>query len=167
MLRKLTILFLLLALSGLDAAAQGAPPKPAQPPAPATPAVEPPPAMAVPPSYKFETRGRRDPFVNPVPKPLPPPPDPAKGPRPQGLKGVLLAEAQIVGVVVSAQAPDLTRTMIAALGGKTYFARKGDALFDAVIKEIRRDAVVFELKITERDGKITTQEVIRKVHPTP
>ena len=87
--------------------------------------------------------------------------------RPPGLKGVLASEAKLTGLVWSSQSPELTRAMIAAPGGKTYFARKGDALFDAVVKDIQRDAVVFELRSTDREGKITTREVVRKISPTP
>src|SRR5436190_17886681 len=49
---------------------------------------EPRPVLAVPPGYHYETHGRRDPFVNPIPKP---PPVPVvvevKPDRPPGLKG--------------------------------------------------------------------------------
>jgi len=129
---------------------------------------EPPPAMAVPPSYKFQTRGRRDPFVNPVPKPVDKKEE-QKPPivRPPGLKGVMLSEANVTAIVVSRQAPEFTRTMISAPGGKSYFAHKGDALYDATIKDIQRDAVVFVLSSKDREGRITTQEVVRKLRPTP
>src|SRR4051794_35915906 len=76
--------------------------QPAKPPA-AAPVEEPPPVLAVPKDYHYNARGRRDPFVNPIPKPVrqaekaPPPPVA----RPAGLKGVLLSEAEIAGVVVS------------------------------------------------------------------
>jgi Tfp pilus assembly protein PilP len=138
-------------------------PPPAQP---AKPVEEPLPAMSVPQTYRFQTRGRRDPFVNPVPKPVAPvAPVPLE--RPKGSKGVLLSEAKILGVVYSSQAPDMTRAMISSNGGVTYFLRKGDELFDAVVKDIQRDGVVFELSIKDRDGKTATREVVRKLTPTP
>jgi hypothetical protein len=122
--------------------------------------------MSVPPSYKYDARGRRDPFVNPVPKPRTPEPE-IPVIRPPGLKGVLTSEAVIAGVVVSKEAPELNRIMIQAPGGKTYFARNGDSLFDSVIKEIQRDAVVFLLTAKDREGRTTTREVVRKISPTP
>jgi hypothetical protein len=167
MLRLLFIFSCLVAVIGADAFAQAPtqqPPRPGQPPPPAQ--EEPPPAMAVPPSYRYDSRGRRDPFVNPVPKP---PKQEVEIPavRPPGLKGVLLAEAHVAGIVVSSQSPEMTRAMISAPGGKTYFARKGDALFDSVVKDIHWDAVVFELTSKDKEGKITIREVVRKISSTP
>jgi len=164
MLRRLIISCLTIATLGFAIYAQ----TPAAPPAaqPAKPVEEPPPAMAVPQVYRFQTRGRRDPFVNPVPKPAAPV---AVVPieRPKGPKGVLLSEAKILGVVYSKDAPDMTRAMIRSSGGMTYFLRKGDELFDAVVKDIQRDGVVFELSGKDREGKTTTREVVRKLTSTP
>lgn len=140
---------------------------PAQPKgAPAKQEDEPPPPMAVPPAYKFDSRGRRDPFVNPIPKPAKPE-QAAVVVRPPGLKGVLLSEAIVSAIVVSREAPDLTRAALTTPGNKTYPVRRGDALFDAVVKDIQRDAVVFELTSRDKDGKITTREVVRKIRSTP
>jgi hypothetical protein len=163
MLRRLIISCSLIATLAFAIYAQTpAAPPPAQP----KPVEEPPPAMSVPQSYRFQTRGRRDPFVNPVPKP-PTPVATVPVERPKGSKGVLLSEAKILGVVYSSEAPDMTRAMISSSGGVTYFLRKGDQLFDAVVKDIQRDGVVFELSIKDRDGKDTTREVVRKLTPTP
>src|SRR5438034_7865603 len=106
--------------------------KPAPPPP-----EDPPPVLTVPKNYKYEARGRRDPFVNPVPKPVS---AAAAIPvvRPPGLKGVLIAEATIAGVVTSRE-PSMNLVIINAPAGKTYFARIGDELFDARVKEIRLD----------------------------
>jgi hypothetical protein len=159
MLRKLIILSSLMLVIALDGLAQGAAP-------PAKAPEDPKPAMSVPASYRYDSRARRDPFVNPVPKP-PAEQAQAQVPRPPGLKGVATNEVKITGLVWSAEAPELTRAMIAAPGGKTYFARKGDALFDAVVKDIRRDGVVFELSSKDREGRMSTREVVRKIGPTP
>ena len=164
MLRRLTIVFLLAVFVEQAVAQAPAPPKGAQPPAKQED--EAPPPMAVPPAYRFETRGRRDPFVNPVPKPVTPLAS-VPAVRPPGLKGVLVSEAAITAIVISREAPELTRAAITSPGNKTYFAHKGDALFDGRIKEIQRDAVVFELASKNQDGKITTREVVRKIRSTP
>src|SRR5437868_11105654 len=68
------------------------------------PAEEPPPPLSVPKDYRYNARGRRDPFVNPVPKPAGQKATAAAAlaPQcPQGLKGVLVAQATIAGIVVS------------------------------------------------------------------
>jgi hypothetical protein len=131
-------------------------------PATAHPAEEPPPVLAVPKDYKYEARGRRDPFVNPVPKPA------ASAPaipvvRPPGLKGVLMVEANIAGVVTSRE-PSMNVVIINAPAGKTYFARVGDALFDASVKEIRLETVTFALNSPPPSGP---RDVVRKVRPAP
>jgi hypothetical protein len=107
---------------------------------------EPAPALSVPEGFKYEPQGRRDPFVNPIPKPPPPAPlIPTE--RPEGLAGVLVAEAQIKGIITSRE-PGMTKVIISGPGSpqrKTYYANKGDTLFDAVIKEIRSNEVVFTM----------------------
>src|SRR5438067_233565 len=103
----------------------------AQPQKPATPAEEPAPVLTVPKDYRYNARGRRDPFVNPVPKPKAVANAAPAAPtvRPPGLKGVLVSEAQIVGVVTSKE-PSMTVVVIGAPGAKaSYFARVGDQLF--------------------------------------
>jgi hypothetical protein len=163
MLRRLTIFILLAAMEPVVFAQAPAPPKPGQPPAKQE--EDPVPAMAVPSTYKFQSRGRRDPFVNPVPKPV----AQARVPdvRPPGLPGVLLSEATLTAIVVSREAPELNRAAISTPGNKTYFAHRGDKIFDAVIKDIQRDSVVFELTSKDKDGKVTTREVVRKIRSTP
>jgi hypothetical protein len=162
MSRVLLISFLMLsALPPLNAQA---------PPPAAAPQVEDaPPVLAVPPGYKYDPRGRRDPFVNPIPKPKDPEPA-IPVVRPPGLKGVLVSEANLMGVVTSKE-PTMNKVVIRAPGNKTYFAARGDALFDAVIKEIRPDAVVFTLNPQiPRPGQPpppTNREVVRKVNPAP
>jgi hypothetical protein len=161
MLKRFIISFLMIATLGGEVFAQAPAPQ-----KPATPAEGPPPAMTVPENYRYQSRGRRDPFVNPVPIPAEPA---AVIPveRPKGPKGVLLSEARLLGIVYSTEAPEMTRAMIGANGGMTYFLRKGDELFDAVVKDIQRDAVVYELSTKAPDGKATTREVVRKLTPTP
>ena len=82
--------------------------------------------------------------------------------RPKGLPGVLISEAQIAGIVWSHEA-EMNRAVITAPGGRTYFAKKGDVLFDGMIKDIERDRVVFQLKAKDRDGNSTVEEVVRRV----
>jgi hypothetical protein len=158
-----SIYFLIAGLSlPLEARAQ------AQQAPPPAPEVEPPPVLTVPPGYRYDPRGRRDPFVNPVPKPVveqQPAPPPVV--RPPGLRGVLINEATIIGVVTSKE-PQMNVAVIQAPGSRIYFAARGDSLFDAVVKEIQADAVVFELPGTRSQGQATPpREVVRRVRATP
>lgn len=129
---------------------------------------EEPPVLSVPQGYKYDGRGRRDPFVNPVPKPIakapvaPPPPRQ----RPPGLKGVFVSEATVAGVVTSRE-PSMTVVVISAPGGKTYFARVGDALFDGVVKDIRLETVTFVLTAVGDSTQGGPREIVRQVRPAP
>ncbi len=162
----LTLIVVILALSAT--AFPQAQPQPQQQPPPE----EPPPVFAVPKEYRYNARGRRDPFVNPIPKPANPspsaagrPPAAPNCPQSQGLKGVLLAQTAIAGVV-TAKDPAMTIAVIGAPGGRSYFARVGDALCDAVVKTIKLEAVTFVLTVPGLDEK-TPREIERKVRPTP
>jgi hypothetical protein len=129
---------------------------------------EPPSPLAVPKDYKYNPRGRRDPFINPVPPPVvaPAAQAPAAPPRPPGLAGVLVNEAAIAGVVVSRQDPTMTVVTIAAPGGKRYFARVGDRLYDAVIRDIKLESVTFALTAPGGRGEKPSREIVRPVRPT-
>lgn len=116
--------------------------------------------LSVPKDYHYNARGRRDPFVNPVPKPVVTGPPPVTV-RPPGLKGVMVTEADIIGIVVSRE-PAMNLVTIQAPGGKRYFARIGDALYDGVIKSIKPESVTFALTASNADPK-SPREIERKL----
>ena len=160
MYRVLVIIFMTMVLLTPSGAAQ------TPVPTPAPQQEEAPPVLAVPPGYKYEARGRRDPFVNPIPKPVEAGPD-TPVVRPPGLKGVLIAEANLIGIV-SSREPTMNKVAIQAPGNRIYFAARGDALFDAVIKEIRADSVVFTLAASSPRGQPQpARDVVRRVNPVP
>jgi len=104
---------------------------------------DPVPVLAVPQGYHYDVRGRRDPFLNPVPKPLIPPNLVVEPQRPPGLKGALVSEVKLIGIWVSSD-PKSTRAVLQVPGMKApVLAMRGDSLFDAVIKDIRQDMVIF------------------------
>lgn len=138
---------------------------------PAEPEKEPPPALSVPKEYKYNPRGRRDPFVNPIP---PPPPKP-KGfelppvtERPAGLRGIAVNEVNITGLVVGKD-PYMTVVTIVGPDNKRYFARVGDILFDAVIRDISINAVRFtETAPGGKGEKVPNpREYVRRFGRTP
>jgi len=118
-----------------------------------------PPVLSVPEGFRYEPRGRRDPFVNPVPKPPAPPPE-IPVVRPDGLPGVLVSEVKIAGIVTSKE-PGMNKVIIAAPGKKTYFASRGETLFDGVIKEIRPDEVVFTMISPSTKQPVNRETVVR------
>ncbi len=76
-----------------------------------------------------------------------------------------MAQAAIAGVVTSRE-PNMTIAVIGAPGGKSYFARVGDALCDAVVKTIKLEAVTFVLTVPGIDEN-SPREIERKMRPTP
>ena len=173
--KKMTVLIVIfvLLLSPM-AFSQAQPPPPAAPaPAPAPKPEEPPLSpLAVPKDYHYNGRGRRDPFINPIPKPAPNAPNVRNGASPpdcsqsQGLKGVLIGQASIAGVVTSRE-PSMNVAIISAQGGKTYFAHIGDALCDGVVKSIKLDVVTFMPNVPPGADRKDFREIERKVRPTP
>src|SRR5437868_5613743 len=81
------------------------------------PGQDPAPVLAVPPGYRYEPRGRRDPFVNPIPKPAPATAPAAQLVRPPGMKGALVEEVTVVGVFVAKDA-SMTRAILSVPGMK-------------------------------------------------
>jgi hypothetical protein len=82
-----------------------------------------------------------------------------------------MTEANLLGVVTSRE-PSMNRVVIAAPGSRTYFGAPGDALFDAVIKEIRPDAVVFTLAPLagnrgQQQAPPANREIVRRINPVP
>jgi hypothetical protein len=154
--------FILILFLGLSASLMAFAQAPQQkPPAPAAaPLEEPASVLAVPKDYHYSAGGRRDPFVNPAPKPVVKA-APVIVVRPAGLKGVMVTEADIIGIVVSRE-PSMNLVTIQAPGGKRYFARIGDALYDGIIKSIKADSVTFALTASNVDPK-SPREIERKL----
>lgn len=127
------------------------------------------PPLAVPEGYRYNPAGRRDPFVDPRPPVVvevdtgPAIPDV----RPQGLPGVLLNEALLMGVVTSSEA-GMNVVLIQAPGNRTFIARPGDELLDVIISDIRPNEVVFEVKPFEGSPEpVEREEVVRPISATP
>ena len=114
------------------------------------------------PSYKYEAKGRRDPFrsldvtnsIQTTSAPIV---------RPPGLKGQLVSEISLVGIV---QSKGEYLAMATGYRGKTYFVRPKDELYDGRVMQIRSDAVVFNQILTDSQGKKLSQQVVKKLYPT-
>ncbi len=132
---------------------------PAVQPAPTQPAgqpetadvVEPPPVEV----YAYDRDGRRDPFVSPFAggTGIRPPTE-----RPPGLAGLSINDLSLRGIVVSAgehlaimQAPD----------NRTYILYGDEQLFDAVVKTITDEGVVFLQQVNDPLSLVAEREVLR------
>jgi type IV pilus assembly protein PilP len=149
-----------------SAAAQA--PSPA-PPAAATPApggpdtvksileqgLEPPPG-----GYTYNPQGRRDPFVS-LQKPV----EANRGPgtRPPGVKGFLIQEVALKGIV-----RDKTGYIAILLGtdGHSYFVRVGERLFDGVVTAIDAANITFRQEVTDPLSPVKSRDVKKSLYPS-
>ena len=128
--------------------------------APATPV--PTSQAVVVPTYKYEAKGRRDPFRSlDVSATIQASTAPAV--RAPGLKGQLVSEINLAGIVKS---KNQYMAMATGYRGKTYFLQPNDDLYDGKVIEIKSDAVVFSQTLTDSQGKRLSQRVVKKLYPT-
>ena len=115
--------------------------------------------MTIPAGYRYDPAGRRDPFTNPVPSQL----EAVRAPevRPPGLPGVLLNEASLNAIVLSAN-PQMSAVVIGAPGDRVFIAHTGDEMYDVVIREIRLSDVVFEVKPLEGDDPLAPRALVAR-----
>jgi Tfp pilus assembly protein PilP len=158
---------LLICLGGADALAQqpvksnpgDKGPAPAQAvigtPAPTSQAI-------VVPSYKYEAKGRRDPFRS-LDVSATVLASTAPTIRVPGLKGQLVSEINLAGIVKS---KNQCMAMATGYRGKTYFLQQNDDLYDGKVIEIKSDAVIFSQTLTDSQGKKLSQRVVKKLYPT-
>lgn len=113
-------------------------------------------------NYKYEVKGRRDPFrtldvVNSIQATA------APLVRPPGIKGQLVSEIKLVGIVKSKG-----NFMAIAEGyrGRTFFIHPKDDLYDGKVIEIRNDSVVLTQTLTDSLGKQVSRQVVKKLYPT-
>lgn len=116
-------------------AAQGTPEaKPAEmPPTPA-------------PDYSYAHESRRDPFLNLIDRGT----DAGRGKsatsRPDGVKGVLVNEVVVRGIVKSGGG---WVAMVGAPNGKTYTVRAGDRLMDGAVRSISPQALILMQEVND------------------
>lgn len=151
------------ALSPKPSAVQSTAPSPASTipvsPSASTGATSSEPALPI---YKYEQRGRRDPFrsldvtttVQAASAPIV---------RPPGLKGQLVSEIKIVGI---AKSKDGLMAIAEGYRNKTYFIHSNDILYDGKVVEIRKDSVQFTQTMTDNLGKKLSHQVVKKLYPT-
>jgi len=114
------------------------------------------------PTYKYEAKGRRDPFRSlDVSETVQVSAAPAV--RAPGLKGQLISEINLSGIVKS---KDQYTAMATGYRGKTYFLQIHDELYDGKVIEINSDAVIFSQTLTDSKGKRLSQKVVKKLYPT-
>jgi len=108
--------------------------------------------------FRYEARGRRDPFVslalglNVLPPEV----------RPPGLGGMLIQEVSLRGIVKTG---DGYIAMIQGTDNKSYFARVGESLYDGSIQSIDDEKVVFRQEINDPLRIEKFQQLEKTLHP--
>jgi hypothetical protein len=101
------------------------------------------PAIPAAPSFRYEARGRRDPFeVIEVQK--------------GGQAGLVVASAKLTGIVRN---PSASLALIETQDGIGYILKPGDTLFDGRLVHIGVDSVVFN--VADKPGSPTNQVVLK------
>ena len=153
-----SVVVLLFIVANTEAAVQSE--KPATTPSPSSPGSVA--ADSTVSNYKYETRGRRDPFrsldvtnvIQASTAPLV---------RPPGIRGQLVSEIKFIGVLKS---KDGIRAIAEGYRGRTFFIHQGDDLYDGKVLEVRNDSLLLSQVLTDSSGKKITQQVVKKLHPT-
>lgn len=123
---------------------------PTQPPAPSSE------------TYTYNPEGRRDPFVSLLNRGEDFRVGGAKGQRPAGLRGLLIGEATLRGIVKTQGG------FVAILQGpdnRTYIVRPNDRLFDGTVRSIAADGVVFLQEVNDPLSLIKQREVRKPLRP--
>ena len=159
-----TILFCVAccALSAVPASAQsnGAASTPVSPAAAAGQVEQPKPSPTPEPAWSYDPEDRRDPFLSLLGRGTDPRTTTA---RPNGLAGLLIAEATVRGIVRDKGG---FIAMIQSPDNKTYIVRPGDRLFDGSVKSIVADKVVFSQDVTDPLSLVKQREIPKAVRPT-
>ena len=108
--------------------------------------------------FRYDSHGRRDPFVSLALGVNVLPPDV----RPPGLAGMLIQEVSLRGIVKTV---DGYIAMIQGTDNKSYFARQGERLYDGNIQSIDDARVVFRQEINDPLRIEKFQQVEKTLHP--
>jgi hypothetical protein len=108
--------------------------------------------------FRYEARGRRDPFISLALGVDVLSPDV----RPPGLAGMLIQEVSLRGIVKTV---DGYIAMIQGTDNKSYFARDGERLYDGNIQSIDDARVVFRQEINDPLRIEKFQTVEKTLHP--
>lgn len=100
--------------------------------------------------------GKRDPFVSPVQSRSNAPLNCGTGKR-----CLVLDQTRLEGIV---KAPNGMIAVVANSANKAYFLRENDPVYNGFVMRITPDSVVFRETISDRLGRKSTREVVKKVN---
>jgi len=108
---------------------------------------------------RTDAAGRRDPFVNPI-RQLQSDAAPPPASLPPGIAGLLIGQANLVGVLKTTTG---MRAMVVATGGRTFFLKENDKVYNGRVTKITADSLVFEESVLDPLGQTVKREVVKKL----
>jgi Tfp pilus assembly protein PilP len=144
-----TALYLVFASQGLGQTGGREPSKPRKD-EPAEPA-----AVVV----RYQSAGRRDPFLNPlILGKKSDDEEESRGEPPPGIEGTYLEQAVLVGI---SRREGARTAVFQGPDRRAYFLQEGDRMFDGYVKTIQDESVLLIRETLLRSGKVLTQEVTK------
>ena len=110
--------------------------------------------------YSYDPGERRDPF-----KSLLRAREPAelRGPRPEGIPGLLIDEIDLTGVFVTSEGP--VAQVVSPEQDRSYLLHEGDQLYDGDVVRISQDSVVFKQILDDPTALKPFREVQKQLNP--
>lgn len=105
--------------------------------------------------FTYDPGNRRDPFKSLLTGPE----KPERGPRPEGIPGLLIDEIQLLGIW---RTPRGYVAQIRA-SNKSYLLREGDQLFDGDVVNIQKNEVVFKQQVQDPTALKPYREVVKNL----
>ncbi len=113
---------------------------------------------------KFNPGNHPDPFLNPnlssKKKVEDPNEEEPRGQAPPGIAGMYIAQVKLLGTVYGEGTPT---AVFFGTDQRSYFLQESDRLFDGYVKRIDADAVLLIRETKFRSGKISTQEIMKRL----
>jgi len=111
-------------------------------------------------AHSYEPGDRRDPFRSLLVRGESPD---ERGPRPEGIPGLLIDELRLSGIYRTAQG--WVAQVQAAANEKGYLIKEGDQLYDGDVVSVTRDEVVFRQIVRDPAALKPFQEVTKRLNP--
>lgn len=110
--------------------------------------------------YTYDAGDRRDPFKSLLVArqgPL------VRGPRPDGIPGLLIDEVDLTGIFVTPTGP--VAQVQSTQGEKSHLLREGDQLYDGDVVSIGATEMVFKQIVDDPTAVKPFREVVKKLNP--
>jgi hypothetical protein len=110
--------------------------------------------------FTYDPGNRRDPFKSLLVGPERPE---FRGPRPEGIPGLLIDEISLLGVWRTQKG--YVAQVKASNQSRSYLIKEGDQLFDGDVVSINRDEVVFKQQVQDPTALKPFREVVKTLNP--